>query len=153
MDVTNVGYHFGVLNRRSQAYITQACKPLGLTYSEYVLLFELCQRDGCSQDELAKRLTADKGLVARNSKTLEEKGFITRAADASDKRMRRLVVTPKGQALKRTLTEILQCWVDEITAGMDTAKLDMAFTLMEDVAKRASQLDITTIYQERKDRK
>ena len=151
MDYAKIGYHFGLLNRRSQAYITYACKPWRLSYSEYVVLHALYSRDGCSQDELVKGLTADNGLVARTTKTLAEKGFILRQQDAVDKRLRRLYVTAKGLALQPQLEQILQCWIETITAGMDKAKQEQTFQCLSAVAEKAATLDITTIYPERKD--
>ena len=51
MDYSQIRYTFGVLNRRSQAYITDACRPWRIGYSEYVLLVELYRGDGCSPQQ------------------------------------------------------------------------------------------------------
>lgn len=151
MDISKIGYHFGVLNRRSQAYVTYACKPWDISYSEYVVLMELYQGDGCSQDELAKRLTADKGLVARTSKALEAKGYITRRQDQGDKRLKSLYITPAGRALEGTMRQILTRWLETITAGMDEERIAQTAQCLELAAQTAATVDITTIYDERKD--
>ena len=41
MNYLCVGHDFGVINMRSQAYITEACQPWNLSYSEYVTLMTL----------------------------------------------------------------------------------------------------------------
>lgn len=151
MDYSNIGYHFGVLNRRSQAYITHVCKPWNLSYSEYVILMELYQGDGCSQDELTQRLTADKGLVARTSKSLEAKGFIARRQDAVDKRLKRLSVLPPGERLRPTLQRILQCWMDALTADLSEEAVQTTSRCLEQAAQRAASVDVTKIYTEGKD--
>ena len=78
MDYLKAGHDFGVINRRSQAYVTEICRPWDLSYSEHILLMSLYTRNGCQQSELCKTIEADKALVARCVKTLEEKGFLCR---------------------------------------------------------------------------
>ena len=96
MDYSQIRYAFGVLNRRSQAYITDACRPWHIGYSEYVVLEELYRGDGCSQDELSRQLSVDKGLVARCVKSLEEKGYVRRRQDEKDKRFKYIYLTETG---------------------------------------------------------
>lgn len=150
MDYSKIGYHFGVLNRRSQAYITYVCKPYDITYSEYVILMELYLGDGVSQDELVQRLTADKGLVARTSKSLEGKGFISRRQDTADKRLKRLYLTTQGEALRHPLQEILQAWIEALREGLDEETLATVIKGLEQIARKAATLDITHISTERK---
>lgn len=151
MDYSQIGYHFGVLNRRSQAYITYACKPYDITYSEYVILMELYLGDGVSQDELVQHLTADKGLVARTSKSLEAKGFISRQQDRNDKRLKRLYLTDQGEALRQRLQDILQRWIEALREGMNEDALATVIQGLEQIARKAATLDITHISTERKE--
>lgn len=146
MKYANVGWYFGILNRRSQAYITYVCKPFDITYSEYVILHALYKGDGCSQDELARRLAADKGLVARTTKTLAAKGFIERVQDDTDRRLRRIYVTPKGMAVKEPLGHLLECWIDHITMDIDEELKEQTVACLAKVAEKAAALDIKNIY-------
>ena len=38
MDYIKASHDFGIINRRSQAYVTEICKPWNLSYSEYIIL-------------------------------------------------------------------------------------------------------------------
>ena len=60
MDYLKAGHDFGVINRRSQAYVTEICRPWDLSYSEHILLMSLYTRNGCQQSELCKAIEADK---------------------------------------------------------------------------------------------
>lgn len=73
MDYLKVSHDFSVINQRSQAYVTEACRPWKLSYSEHVTLMSLYSHEGCRQHELCQVMKADKALVARNLKTLEER--------------------------------------------------------------------------------
>ena len=88
MNYLHAGHDFGIINMRSQAYITEACQPWNLSYSEYVALMNLYDLDGCSQSELCKEMKADKALVARSLKTLEEKGYVCRRQKDGDRRFK-----------------------------------------------------------------
>ena len=41
MDYLDIAHCFGVIRRRSQAFVVEACEKLHLTYSEYALLLKL----------------------------------------------------------------------------------------------------------------
>ena len=112
MDYLKVSHDFSVINQRSQAYVTEACRPWKLSYSEHVTLMSLYSHEGCRQHELCQVMKADKALVARNLKTLEEKGFVSRRQQGTDRRYKYLYLTPKARELQDTMEAILKKWVD-----------------------------------------
>ncbi|HEX4529055.1 MAG TPA: MarR family transcriptional regulator, partial [Acidimicrobiia bacterium] len=59
----------------------------------------------CSQRELAQCLHFDASNVTDIVDRLEERGLVSRTIDPSDRRVRRLVVTAEGEALRRKLFE------------------------------------------------
>jgi DNA-binding MarR family transcriptional regulator len=59
----------------------------------------------CSQRELAQSLHFDASNVTDIVDRLEERGLVSRTIDPSDRRVRRLVVTAEGEALRRKLFE------------------------------------------------
>lgn len=145
MDYTSIGYHFGVLNRRSQAFISYACQPWHLSYAEYVILVELYRSDGRSQDDVCKSLTADKALIARNVKTLEAKGYIRRKQDDADRRFKYIYLTEKAQRIRQVLLDILQRWIHETTKGMDLALIEQTIQGLQIAARNAANLSIESI--------
>ncbi|WP_296826896.1 MarR family winged helix-turn-helix transcriptional regulator [uncultured Megasphaera sp.] len=148
MNYLYAGHDFGIINRRSQAYITEACQPWGLSYSEYVPLMELYDYDGCRQNELCKALKADKALIARSLKTLEAKGYVCRRQKDGDRRFKFIYVTPKGWDLQPKLEAILQAWIEHLVAGFEEEKLDELFLMMHTIAERAAEADVTDLQKE-----
>ena len=145
MDYLKAGHDFGVINRRSQAYVTELCKPWDLSYSEHIILMSLYTRSGCQQNELCKAIKADKALVARCVKTLEEKGFLFRKQSDQDRRVKYIYLTQKAWSLQETMEELLKTWVETLVQGIDEDALDKALEIMHAVAENAAHADISVL--------
>ena len=90
-------------------------------------------------------MQADKALVARNLKTLEAKGFVSRRQQGTDRRYKYLYLTPKARELQDTMEEILRKWVDVLVQGVDEVTLGPALQLMHQVADNAAEADIVAL--------
>lgn len=145
MDYLKASHDFGIINRRSQAYVTEICKPWNLSYSEYIILMSLYTRSGCQQNELGKAIKADKALVARCVKTLEEKGFLFRNQSEQDRRVKYIYLTEKAWSLQGTMENILKKWVEALVQGIDEHALDKALDIMHAVAENAAYADIPAL--------
>lgn len=55
MNYLHAGHDFGIINMRSQAYITEACQPWNLSYSEYVALMNLYDLDAAAKVSSVKK--------------------------------------------------------------------------------------------------
>lgn len=85
--------------RLSQAY-DAALAPEGLTVSQYALLGNLAKREGAGPPtvgDLADVLSLDRTTLTHNLRPLERDGFVALVADAGDRRVRRVVLTPEGR--------------------------------------------------------
>lgn len=74
--------------------------PLGLTYTQYITMLALWERDGITVKELGERLFLDSGTLTPLLKKLESQGVITRARDATDERAVIVALTAQGRSLK-----------------------------------------------------
>ncbi len=148
MDYSQIGYDFSVLNRRSQAYIAWACRHWQIGYAEYVVLLELYDHNGCSQDELRRILFVDKALIARCAKSLELKGLICRRQDQKDRRIKRLSVTAEGWRMQPVLQTIRNRWIDAITSGMDETLVAQTVQGLRTVVNQAAALPFSVIFPE-----
>lgn len=107
--------------------ITKLYRPhldeLGITYTQYVALLALWERDDITVKELGARLYLDSGTLTPLLKKLEALKLLTRIRDPQDERNVRIRLTPQGAALKEKaydLPEKLFCFTgmteDETTA-------------------------------------
>lgn len=99
-------------------------------------LFSICRDPGLSQDQLAKRVVADKSQVARAVAYLEEHGYVTRSTGA-DKRV--LLVSPTEKAISELprLREIFRTWNEWLMEEFSPEEQEQFLRLMERARERA----------------
>lgn len=69
----------------------------GLYSGQPPILFTLLETDGCTQKEIAQRLSISQATVAVSIRRLLKGGFISKSADDKDLRRNRIELTPKGR--------------------------------------------------------
>lgn len=111
-----LGFYIHDASRLRRIVYDTALKPLGVTRSQAWVIAYLSRKDGMPQSVLANQLDLGKvalgGLVDR----LEATGLVERRADAEDRRVKRIFLTPEGRKIVArmrkiavaTNTEILQ---------------------------------------------
>lgn len=82
----------------------QTCSESGVTVSQCHVLIELEVGSHMSVSDLAQRLDLDRSTVSRTVDALVSMGLVLRREDPSDRRLKKLELTPKG----RETTEDLQ---------------------------------------------
>lgn len=85
---------------------TPYLKPLGLTYTQYIVMLVLWEKDGVSVSEIGERLMLDNGTLSPLLKKLEKLGYIERSRCREDDRVVEISLTKEGKALKEKAKEI-----------------------------------------------
>ena len=85
---------------------TPYLKPLGLTYTQYLVFLVLWERDGISVSEIGDRLMLDNGTLSPLLKKLEQAGFIRRERSREDERIVTITLTEAGRALQEKAKDI-----------------------------------------------
>ena len=94
--------------RDTTRYYRPYLDEMGLTYTQYLTMLVLWEEKQINMKTLGERLYLDSGTLTPVLKRLEEKGYITRARDASDERNLVLYVTDAGERLKDEVYAIHQ---------------------------------------------
>ena len=81
-------------------------KPLGITYTQYIVLMVLWAQDGVSVRELGERLYLDSGTLTPLLKKMETAGLVRRERAKEDERVTRIYLTEAGRALHEKCLEI-----------------------------------------------
>lgn len=79
---------------------TPYLKPLGLTYTQYILFLVLWEKDGLTVGEICKRLILDSGTLSPILKKLRQQGYIEKQQSISDERSFIITLTEKGRELQ-----------------------------------------------------
>ncbi|MCR5290213.1 MAG: MarR family transcriptional regulator [Treponema sp.] len=80
--------------------------PLGLTYTSYIAMMALWEKDNVSVNELGERLYLDSGTLTPLLKKMEKQELLTRTRSKKDERTVIISLTDKGKALKRKCAQI-----------------------------------------------
>lgn len=90
--------------------ITKLYKPildeLSITYTQYISLLVLWEKDNITVNEMGKKLHLDSGTLTPLLKKLESMNLVTRIRDTIDERKVFVTLTQKGIELKKMAIEI-----------------------------------------------
>lgn len=111
------GYLLGQLTILWQRKQKQVLDPLDLTQTQFVLLAALAwlsrERGIVTQIDIANQGNADRMMVSKVLRTLEEKKFITRQEHPTDTRAKTIRFTTEGEAVfRKALVSIEQADVE-----------------------------------------
>jgi DNA-binding MarR family transcriptional regulator len=98
--------------------------------SAIIILAHLKQHGTLRLSDLAGHLCLDVSTVSRQARTLEERGYVSRAEDPADGRAVRLTLAEPGLAVLDTALRNRQAWLDRSLADWSEAERhDLAVTL------------------------
>ena len=85
---------------------TPYLKPLGLTYTQYIVMMVLWEKERASVGQLGETLHLDAGTLTPLLKRLEKAGYVTRERSKEDERITIIAITPAGDALMAECKDI-----------------------------------------------
>lgn len=81
-------------------------KPLGLTYTQYIVFMVLWDKKSVNVGQLGEILHLDAGTLTPLLKRLEKEGYVTRKRSEEDERITLISITEKGNELKEKCKDI-----------------------------------------------
>ena len=93
-------------SRKIVGNYTPYLKPLGLTYTQYIVLMVLWERESVHVGQLGEILRLDAGTLTPLLKRLEKAGLVTRERSKEDERITVISITPEGNQLKEKCRDI-----------------------------------------------
>ncbi len=82
-------------------------EQLELTYTSYLAMLALWERDGLCVSDLGRRLYLDSGTLTPLLKKMEKQGLVERRRSEEDERTVRIFLTEKGRALRERAQPLL----------------------------------------------
>ena len=81
-------------------------KPLGLTYTQYIVFLVLWEKDGISVTEIGEKLMLDNGTLSPLLKKLEQAGYVKRRRCREDDRIVEITLTDAGRSLQEKAKDV-----------------------------------------------
>ena len=92
--------------RRVMGVYTPYLKPLGLTYTQYIVFMVLWEKDSVPVSEIGERLLLDSGTLTPLLKKMEKAGYLTRERSKLDERSVIVSLTDEGRAMKERVQDV-----------------------------------------------
>ncbi len=81
-------------------------KPLGLTYTQYIVFLVLWEKDGITVGDLCEKLMLDNGTVSPLIKKMQQAGYVEKKRSKKDERVVVITLTEEGKALQEKAKDI-----------------------------------------------
>ncbi len=81
-------------------------KPLGLTYTQYIVFLVLWEKDGITVGEICDKLMLDNGTVSPLLKKMQQAGYVERKRSEDDNRVVVITLTEEGKALQERAKDV-----------------------------------------------
>src|SRR5258705_5727193 len=101
-----LGFLIHDVSRLRRSAFDRCLKPLSVTRSQWWVLAYLSREDGMTQSQLADELDLGKVAVGGLIDRLEKTGLVRRQADATDRRVDRLLLEAKSKQLIARMRKI-----------------------------------------------
>lgn len=109
-DFLRTGYLIHDVSRLRRQFYDQQSRHLGITRSQWWVLFNLARHEGdpLNQNALAEMLDLGSASVGELLLRLEKSGFIKRLADPNDRRSKRVVIAGRGREVLEHMRVVAQ---------------------------------------------
>lgn len=115
----NVGFLLHDTARLMRVNYDRRMGELGLTRSQWWVLTHLYFNEGISQTELSAILDVERATLGRLLDRLEDKGWVERRPDATDRRLKRVFLTGEVEELLRTMRSLAGDLRTDALKGLD----------------------------------
>ena len=126
------------LEARMQAAIGERLRAIGVSIPQCDVLTTLTEREGVSQQELAKRLYVTKGNISGLIDRLTEAGLVERRSTASDRRQHAIYLTKPGRAMAEKAIAVQRRWIAATLGRMaesDLEALEAKLVALRDIVR------------------
>jgi DNA-binding MarR family transcriptional regulator len=107
------------------------CLPEGLSYPQFEVLNRLVRRgDGAAPAEIAEALQASRSGFTNTLQGLERSGLVRVSGDDTDRRRKRLWLTPEGRRLYAQTMAALRPRVEALRSGLPPAHFRQALPFL-----------------------
>ena len=107
-----------ILYRKSHIWLSNSCAQYDLTAAQALVILIVCDFQTLTQDEITKRLSLDKSVIAKTVNKLLETGFLERHTNARDKRTYDICPTEKAWAVYPAIKDQIDACFARMTQAM-----------------------------------
>lgn len=113
-----------ILYRKSHIWLNNGCAGYDLTAAQAVVILIVCDFSVLTQDDITKRLSLDKSVIAKTVTKLVKTGFLVRTTNAKDKRTYDIRPTRKAMDVYPFIKKEIENCFQRMTQQMTETERD-----------------------------
>ena len=129
-DTLQFGWLTADTARLFRTVFARRVRELGLTRAQWLALTRVNRRPGVSQSELADMMEIEKAPAGRIVDRLQQKGWIERRAEPSDRRVNRIYLTAQGARVHAAIAPLADATVRDALSGLSEGEQTRLVALM-----------------------
>jgi MarR family transcriptional regulator for hemolysin len=148
-----IGFLIHDVSRLRRTAFDQRMKPLGITRSQWWVLTGVSRHgeEGIAQTELAKVLDLGKVALGGLIDRLEERGFVERRSDPQDRRVNKVHLTPKGNAVLEKMQKIGMEMNAKVMSGISLPRQHQLADMLHAMKANLVAMDVVPGSKERRE--
>lgn len=122
--------------RNSMRSFIQYARESGLSISHFGAIFHIHRIGSCGVTAIGDDLGVTSAAASQMLERLVQQGVVLRMEDSEDRRVKRIVLTDKGQQIVEEAVRARQSWLDELGQNLsDSEKESITSALMTLISK------------------
>jgi DNA-binding MarR family transcriptional regulator len=132
----------GKLHRSLRRNYDRQLKNFGLTPCQFDVLLSLWGEDGIVLSELGRRVSRDSPTITGVVDRMEKKMLVKRTRDDSDRRVVKVVLTPKGKNMQEQLSTTKKRIMEKITTNLSLKEIQQLGILLDKMMKNVEREEL-----------
>jgi MarR family transcriptional regulator, transcriptional regulator for hemolysin len=128
-------------NRKLRAFFDAAVREEGLTLARARTLFAIARRGPLTQKDLAEELEIETPTLVRVLDGMEKQDLILRSEDATDRRAKRIDMTPTGREAFKRVHALASELRGQIAEDISAEEIETALAVVRRLTRNMQQLD------------
>ena len=141
-DLNQTDHLMGKLHRSLRRNYDRQLKNFGLTPCQFDVLLSLWGEDGIVLSELGRRVSRDSPTITGVVDRMEKKMLLKRTRDEGDRRVVKVVLTPKGKQMQDQLSTTKKRVLEKITNNLSLQEIQQLVTLLEKMMKNVEREEL-----------
>jgi DNA-binding MarR family transcriptional regulator len=141
-DLNQTDHLMGKLHRSLRRNYDRQLKTFGLTPCQFDVLLSLWGEDGIVLSELGRRVSRDSPTITGVVDRMEKKMLIRRTRDEGDRRVVKVVLTPKGKKMQDQLSTTKKRVLEKITSTLSLQEINQLGALLEKMMKNVEREEL-----------
>jgi MarR family transcriptional regulator for hemolysin len=132
-------------NRKLRAFFDAAVREEGLTLARARALFAIARRGPLTQKDLAEELEIETPTLVRVLDGMEKQDLILRSEDATDRRAKRIDMTPTGREAFKRVHSLASELRGQIAEDISAEDIETALSVVRRLTRNMQQLDAAKV--------